>query len=371
MKRTLGWLLALAVVAAGTWIVATRMESPEQLAARAEPPAPVPVTAALRTGNVNGRMTLTLTAGQDQLAISAGDGVVTRTAVAPGDTIAAGAFLANVDGRPRIALAGAFALYRDLARGDRGDDVAALQAGLTDAGYGTGRDAAGVFGGGTSNALKRLYKSAGAALPTRMPEVSSTVPDTAGDDGAEPAPVQPVTYLPAEEIVMLTGLPATVGSIAAVGQALDEEHPLLQMLSGAVRLTSTVPMGSQGSLVVGAQGTFADADGAPQTATVTAIEPSADGASVIISTDAPGRVEVGGSYVLAIDNPAAEPGEAILAPVAGIVTRGGRSFVYPRGSGGEFTEVEVTVTASTAGVAAVEPVDPAVELRAGMEIKIG
>lgn len=42
MKRIVGWLLVMIVVAAGTWIVATRMESPEQVAAAAEPPLRLP-----------------------------------------------------------------------------------------------------------------------------------------------------------------------------------------------------------------------------------------------------------------------------------------------------------------------------------------
>ncbi len=355
MKRIVGWLLVMIVVAAGTWIVATRMESPEQVAAAAEPPSPVAVTAPLRAGYVQGRMTLTLTAAQDQRDVSGGSGVVTRTAVAAGETLFAGAFLANVDGRPRIALTGPFALYRDLASGDRGDDVAALQAALVEAGYGTGRDEDGVFGAGTLAALKKLYKNAGAALPTRMPEESTAASAVAED--ATPAPPQPVSYLPAAEIVMIQGLPATVAHVAGIGQSLDAEHPLLRLLSGDLRLASTVPTASRGSLVVGAQGTFSDADGSAQTATV-------------VATDAPGRVEVGGSYVLTVDNPAAESGEAILAPVAGIVTRGGRTFVYPLRDG-EFTEVEVAVTASAGGVAAVVAVDPAAELSPGTEIRVG
>ncbi|WP_454299965.1 peptidoglycan-binding domain-containing protein [Salana multivorans] len=368
MKRIVGWLLVMIVVAAGTWIVATRMESPEQVAAAAEPPSPVAVTAPLRAGYVQGRMTLTLTAAQDQRDVSGGSGVVTRTAVAAGETLFAGAFLANVDGRPRIALTGPFALYRDLASGDRGDDVAALQAALVEAGYGTGRDEDGVFGAGTLAALKKLYKNAGAALPTRMPEESTAASAVAED--ATPAPPQPVSYLPAAEIVMIQGLPATVAHVAGIGQSLDAEHPLLRLLSGDLRLASTVPTASRGSLVVGAQGTFSDADGSAQTATVVAIDASPDGASVTIVTDAPGRVEVGGSYVLTVDNPAAESGEAILAPVAGIVTRGGRTFVYPLRDG-EFTEVEVAVTASAGGVAAVVAVDPAAELSPGTEIRVG
>ncbi|WP_448070457.1 peptidoglycan-binding domain-containing protein [Georgenia yuyongxinii] len=379
MRRIAGWLVAMVLVAAGTWVVADRLESPAQIAARAEPPSPVPVTAPLRTGNVHARMTLTLTAVQDSRAVAGGEGVVTRTAVAAGDSLEPGELLANVDGRPRIALTGPFALYRDLGRGDHGDDVAALQDGLREAGYRTGGDKAGVFGAGTMAALKRLYENAGATLPTRTPEEGSPVaatpveaaPPSGSVEGAPPAsPPQLESYLPPQEVVMLTGLPATVGSVAGVGQSLDGEHPLLQLLSSEVRLSATVPTGSQGSLVVGAQGTFTDADGAVQTATVTGIDASADGSEVMIRTDSPGRVEVGASYVLTIDNPAAEQGQAILAPVAGVVTRGGRTYIYTR-DGDEFAEVAVTVTASTGSVVAIEPIDPAQELEDGTEIKIG
>lgn len=387
MRRTVGWLVAMALVAAGTWLVADRMESPDQVAAHAEPPPPVPVTALLRAGYVQGRMTLTVTAVQDSRAISGGEGVVTRTAITVDETLEAGRLLANVDGRPRIVLTGPFELYRDLGRGDRGDDVTALQTALQEAGYQIGRDTAGVLGAGTLAALERLYGNADATLPTRIPEEGSpgamsaaaaagpVVIPASSDAGTDTTPGTTASparerYLPAQEILMLSGLPATVGSVAGVGQHLDPERPLVQLLSGEVRLASTVPTGAQGPLVVGAQGTFTDADGAAQTATVAAIDTSPDGSEVTIRTDAPGRVEAGGSYVLTVDNPAAEEEQAILAPIAGIVTRGGRTYVYVPASDG-FTEVEVVVAATSGGVAAIAPVDAAQDLSEGTEIRIG
>lgn len=377
MKRILGWLLAMALVATGTWVLADRMESPDQAAARAEPPSPIPVTANLRTGFVHGRMTLTLSALQDSRTVTGGSGVVTRAGITAGEVVEPGEFLANVDGRPRIALTGPFALYRDLGRGDRGDDVTALQAALVEAGYRTGTDKTGVFGLGTLAALKRLYESVGATLPTRTPEPGTSVAPplieaSPSPGSSTPTQAQPEVeyYLPPQEVVMITGMPATVGFAAAVGQSLDSEHALLQLLSSEVRLASTVPTGAQGSLAIGAQGTLIDADGVTQTATILAIDQSLDGADVTILVGSPGRVAVGSSYVLTVDNPAAEQGPSTLAPVAGIVTRGGRTYIYTR-TGDGFVEVEVIVTASTGGVVAIQPLDPAQMLEDGTEIKIG
>lgn len=85
---------------------------------------------------------------------------------------------------------------------------------------------------------------------------------------------------------------------------------------------------------------------------------------------ATGTVTPGAAYVVSIANPAGEAAESLLSPIAAIVARSERSYVYVR-DGATFREVEVQVVGSVGGVAAIEPVDAEAALEAGMEVRVG
>lgn len=380
MKRTLVWLLTLVLVAGGTWVAATRLVSPDQAAARAQPPDPVPVVAALSEGHLHGAVTLSVTAAQQQVATisppAAVTGVVTAAGASPGQELRSGQVLVRLDGRPLFVLTGSFALYRDIQPGDSGDDVAALQAGLLEAGFTVRVD--GEYGSATQAAVRQMYRAAGYTAPqTTVASVGGTPGDasTTGEvattasptAAATPAPVTGTAVL-RSEVLMVSGLPATVRSVAGVGTQLAADSALMTLGSGATVLTATVPTTSLGSLAVGAVAAFTDDTGAPAQAGVTAITAQDDQSTVVITPQV--TVNVGTTYVVKVDNPAAEPGQSVLAPVTGIVTRGGRSYVYVQ-DGQTFDEVEVTVTGAAGGVAAISPVDPGVELQAGQDIRVG
>ncbi|MBU5422551.1 peptidoglycan-binding protein [Cellulomonas hominis] len=389
MKKLVGAVLALLLVAAGTWWVATRVESPDQVAARAEAPAPVPVVAALDRGYLNGPVSLSVAAQYEQTVTvkppAALTGVVTSAEQAVGDTLEPGSVLLRANGRPVFVLSGGFALYRDIQPGDSGDDVAAVQAGLAAAGYPTGRDRPGTYGAGTQAAVRKMYKAAGYTAPeVAAPAVATadagsgtgTGTEGTGTDAATAAAPSSTPAVVAgprvlrSEVLMLAGLPATVQAVAPVGALLDAETDLLTLGAGRIVLSATLPRASVGALTVGATGTFVDAagaDGVAAVATMTATA-SADETVVVLTTDA--AVAAGAAYVLTVANPAAEAGDSLLAPVAAVVTRGGRSYVYPR-EGEEFGEVEVTVTGAVGGVAAIVPVDPGAVLDDGTEVRVG
>lgn len=61
-------------------------------------------------------------------------GVVSAVGAETGQVVDAGEELLDVEGRPVVAVAGGRTFWRELRRGDRGDDVAQLQQILTDAG---------------------------------------------------------------------------------------------------------------------------------------------------------------------------------------------------------------------------------------------
>lgn len=62
MKKIVGLLVALVVVAAGAWFLAVKMQSPEQVAAQAEPPKPKPVISELQRGYLHKAISTSLEA---------------------------------------------------------------------------------------------------------------------------------------------------------------------------------------------------------------------------------------------------------------------------------------------------------------------
>ncbi|RMI07006.1 hypothetical protein [Cellulomonas triticagri] len=378
VRRGIISVLVLVLACGASWMAASRLESPDQVAARALAPEPVPVTAALRHGFVHPPVTMQVTAELDRTwsVGSPTEGVVTAVGVAPGDELLAGQVPLRVNGRPVFALPGPFALYRDMRVGDEGDDVAALQSALGAAGFGVGRDREGVFGNGTLQALTRLYRSAGHALP--MAEELGTRGGAPGDDrasdgsaGAEaPVPVREVPFLPRAEVLMVDELPAVVQSVGAVGLTVSTEDDLLRLGSGPTALVAELPVGSSGGLGVGASGAFTAADDGPGAAQVIAIDPAPEAGIVRVRLHTPDAVTVGASYVLTFDNPAAEPSARLLAPVSAVVDRGGRSYLYVRSRGG-FEEIEVVVQEAVGGLAAIKVVGGVVEPLEGTMVRVG
>lgn len=402
-------LAVVAVVVAGlcAWLLAVRLESPQQVAARAEPPPPEPVVATLDRGYLNGPVSMTTQAqNQQSVAVTppaALTGVVTAVDRSVGDTLSPGSVPFRVNGRPVFVLEGTFPLYRDIGPGDEGDDVLALQKGLLAAGYALGRPD-GKYGPQTQAAVRSMYRAAGYPAPEVAVEVlagpGATPPRTppsapgaqgtsgtpaagaegrvaAGDAGAVgapatatgPAAANKVPWVLQSEVMTVPRLPAAIDTITTVGTSITGETTLLTLGAGQVVLTATLPQASVGALSVDAAALFTDEAGAESTARVVALDPTETG-EVVVSLLTEGAVRAGSSYVLTIDNPAAEDGERLLAPVAAIVHRAGRAHVYVR-DGGEFREVAVEVEATVGGVAAITAVDAADALDAGTEVRIG
>lgn len=375
------WVLALVLVAAvaGTWVLATQVQSPRQAAAQAEAPAPIPVTAAVQRGYLHAPVTLSVTAQFQQLAsVTAPDtlaGVVTATQVEAGEVVSAGSVLMRVNGRPLLVLPGAFPLYRDILPGDTGDDVVAVQAGLRAAGLRTGRDRDGVYGAGTQAAVRRLYRASGYDAPagstTGAGAVAPSADASAGADaaGLAPAPVDQGPRVLRSEVVMLASLPATVRSVAAPGAAVSGGAEVAALGSGDVLLSATLPATSVAGLVTGATATFAAPDGTTASAQVEQMAPVGDGTQVQVTVTASVPVDAGATVVLEIANPALEPADTLLVPISAVVSRGGRSFVYLE-QPDEFAEVEVRVTDAVGGLAAVTALDDGAGLDESARVRI-
>jgi multidrug efflux pump subunit AcrA (membrane-fusion protein) len=158
-------LVALVVGAGVSWGVASRVQSPEQAAARATEPeaswitAPVELRVLASTVVFRGDV-----APQVSLAVGVpssveGTGVVTRVPPTAGADVPEGSLVVEVSGRPVFVFAGDVPVYRSLKPGMRGGDVAQLQAALVRLGYATDGD--GVFGETTKAALSEFYEQAG------------------------------------------------------------------------------------------------------------------------------------------------------------------------------------------------------------------
>ncbi len=380
MKKVVGVVVLVLVCSAVAWAVALQVTSPDQAAARAVPPPPVPVMAALDQGYLQAPVTLSVTAARErsvQVLRSGGEAsVVTAVVTERREKLEAGQVLLRAEGRPVFALEGAFPLYRALGRDDEGDDVLQLQHGLRDAGLSTGRDRAGVFGSGTAAAVERMYREADQDVPRG--------PSTEAAPEATPAPgteQEPPTSTPAsvptgpralmEEIVFVPELPALVESVAAVGSRLEVDTALARLGTRGVVLSASLPATATSALVPGAAGTFTADGDAEGTATIAAVTPDpADAELVQVSLTTSAPVSPGSTYVVAFTNPAAESGEALLAPLAAVVSRGGRSYLY-RWDGTSFDEVEVEVVGTNGGVSAVRPVEDPTSLSAGDEVRVG
>src|SRR5579875_716234 len=147
-------IVALVVVAAaGGVLLATQIKSPAQLAAETRPPPATVLTATVQrtvlTSTVLGQAVV---GPPREVSLSdigggaAGPGVqpiVTRIFCRTGSRVRQGTVILEVAGRPFFVLQGTVPAYRNLAPGEKGEDVVQLQDDLEALGYGIGSDASG------------------------------------------------------------------------------------------------------------------------------------------------------------------------------------------------------------------------------------
>lgn len=170
-------------------------------------------------------------------AVVTGGGTVTRLLVRPGDVIEPGDAIAEVNGRPVVAVAGEQAFWRSLAIGAEGGDVAFLESILVDTGH-LPEPADTAFTQATANALTGWQADHGYTIPDGSFElndmISAAWPARVGQVAAElGTPVPPggvllhltsttpavvAALLPSDRTRVEAGLPVdvTVGATGAV-----------------------------------------------------------------------------------------------------------------------------------------------------------
>src|SRR6266568_2736331 len=237
----LGVGIAAALLAVGGLIGASFVKSPQQLAADTAAPPPTVTTAAvvsqILTSSVEMRGVVYPATEYDvypsapPAAGSAADGgaagpsgessapvYISKLDVAAGGTVRNGEQLAELDGQPLFALAGAVPAWRDLTPGETGPDVTELQQALASLGYYDDGDTAGYYGAATEYAVTLYYEHLG-----------YTPPATGG--------------VPAADVLFLPSLPATVVAVnGAAGQ--QPGQPFLELAArGSLALTGELPPG--------------------------------------------------------------------------------------------------------------------------------
>lgn len=237
----IGLVTGAVLMAAAGLGASTLVKSPQQVAAEAAAPAPSLITAAVERRVLREAVVLRGTVEPDRAlevkpVLGDGRSIISSRTVGAGDRIAAGTVLAEISGRPLIALPGPVPPYRDIRTGMKGPDVEQLQSALGEVGYRiTDRD--GVFGPSTERAVRKLYQARDYDPPLEKAPEPATTPSPA----ATPAP--PHVFLPMSEVYYIRSLPARVTKVKA---GLGAE------------VTGTILTVSVGNLVV--RGTLAPAD---------------------------------------------------------------------------------------------------------------
>lgn len=211
-------LVVAALIAAGAFAAGVSLRQPEPTVAAGEPPlassAQVERRSVFEGVRVVGQVVSPREAGLSVRLSAGGAGVdrlvVTRSVARPGDRIRPGDLVAEVSGRPVMAVPRRMPLYRDLTFGSSGADVRALQRMLSGLGYTV--DAEDRLGNLTMDAVARWYADAGYRLEGRGLREKR---------------------LSWRELLPLPARTTTIVRAARVGAVLDERVPVITVRLGS------------------------------------------------------------------------------------------------------------------------------------------
>ncbi len=159
-----------------TWIAAGHIRSPQDEAARREPPTPSTITATVEQRVLSSRVVFRgdVVVDDPQSLVLSASGittpVVTATLLKQGDEVVSGGVFIEIAGRPVLALAGAIPTFRDLGPATRGADVLQLETALEQLGF-SPKTIDGVYDSDTSAAVTALYRSHGYSPPPPRAEL--------------------------------------------------------------------------------------------------------------------------------------------------------------------------------------------------------
>lgn len=305
--------LAAIIAAAGTAIALVLTVPVDAPQALATPTPATVVNATQRTDADERQVQLVLETGAPRAVVTSRQGTVTAFHCTTGGMIHSGDVVATVDGAPVIAMATSVPLWRDLAVGDRGDDVRALQTEIARLGSTVTTD--GIVGPGTVRAVRSFLVQHGvpkAGLP------------------ADAVPFDAFSWIPAAETAVrscaaVLGAPVPADGVlvalpAELQSARLEQTPV-DAVAGARRLVI-----SSGTVDIGADGIVSEASG------LRVIESLSEYQSTVASAE--GVPTLNASWALV------EPIEVdVVPPTALWDVADGAACVQPAGAGPRRVEV--------------------------------
>ena len=372
-------IVALAVVASsGGLLLASSIKSPAQQAAEIKSPgltrltAPVQDTVIRNTVQADGVITKPPQISSLSGGGGAGGGVggnseqvVTKIFKPPGSYILPGNVIIEVAGQPFFVFAGTVPAYRDMAPGESGSDIAELQAGLESLGFGTGADAAGVYGRGTAAAVAAFYSRLGYTAPA----VNAGPKE---DRGAE-VPLSEIMFVPRfpARVVKLGGSVGSVvnGSLVTLTLGTPQIKGQLNPAYGAlVRPGMHVTITVQGSPAV-VSATIGSVSTKPRTSG--SISGGLyDPLSIKLRGPLPASMGPGQNVIMSI-RAARSQGRMLAVPEAALFGgQDGRDYVSKVTGPGSATRVPVAVVTTGDGLVGVRPSPPGA-LRPGDQVVTG
>ena len=382
----MGVVMLMALTAAATWMLASRFQSPQQIAAAASPPPPGAITAPVTRGDLRDSFTVRVRiapADSSALSLSFAPGqVVTDAPAAPGSRLNFGSIVLQVNGRPVFLTEGRFPYYRDLATGLSGPDVAQWQSFLRGQGYSIGRSEQDRFGPETTTATRRFYIARGQRNALTEPAESASGPEAergapkASEAGSQPAVpsgrqqagergdvvADPQTHLviPASDLLVASAAGQTVVSTPAVGEKLTEDSAVT-VSGGEMVANVSIPALDAASLQQGMRVLITPPSGQPVEGSLGTIPPPGkrgeDGQVPPVTV----RVDVDGGI------PASWAGQDLLAEVvkqdlsanalivpSRAIARDGGPAVFVKQTDGTFQRTPVRELGSVRGRTAVE-----------------
>jgi hypothetical protein len=411
-RALLGVGIAAALLAVGGLIGASFVKSPQQLAADTASPSPTvttaPVVSQVLTSSVQMRGVVypateyavyasdassgsssgtgsSAAAGGSSATGGGGSAVyISRLDVAAGDSITSGKQLAEIDGQPLFALAGAVPAWRDLMPGESGPDVTELQKALAELGYYDEGDTPGYFGSATEYAVYLYYEHLGYTPPSSggvpaadvvfLPSLPATVVAVNGATGEQPG--QPFLELAARGSLALTGElpPAYAGQVkSGLKATIYDEVTGIHATGTVAELGTATTLAPTGAVVdVGGGSGAAGSSGSGSSGATGSSGSSGAGSSgssgssgttvfipLTVRPTTPLAAALNGENVLVTVETGRTEGPVLTVPVAAIVTTAsGTSYVAVAGAHGKRAEVRVTPGLSESGYVQVTPVTP-------------
>jgi hypothetical protein len=237
-------LVGAIVVAFLGWLVGTQIvESPGDVAARSDAPPPSPIIESVIEQKLSTKVRARGTGGFGSPrpvtlpTSNLGGGTVITALPAPGDVIQEGGVLAQISGRPVLALGGEAPMFRDMGPGMSGPDIAQLEVALQRIGFNPG-NVDGFYDAGTEAAVRALYTAAGfqpivatlAQLDAVRAAQCQTNPGSCPNAGVQ---------VPANEVFFVAGAPVQVGEVTGVVGA-EASGPLMTVSDSTPKIAGSI-----------------------------------------------------------------------------------------------------------------------------------